>query len=36
LWMIPGGDHVPIYNSAVPFVSTALRFLEGTDGIVPN
>ncbi len=29
LWIIPGGDHVPIYDSTVPFVSTALRFLDG-------
>jgi pimeloyl-ACP methyl ester carboxylesterase len=29
LWIIPGGDHVPIYDSTVPFISTALRFLEG-------
>lgn len=28
LWIIPGGDHVPIYDSAVPFTSTALRFLD--------
>ncbi len=27
LWIIPGGDHVPIFDSAVPFTSTALRFL---------
>jgi pimeloyl-ACP methyl ester carboxylesterase len=29
LWIIPGGDHVPIYDAAVPFTSTALRFLDG-------
>jgi pimeloyl-ACP methyl ester carboxylesterase len=29
LWIIPGGEHVPVYDSAVPFTSTALRFLEG-------
>lgn len=28
LWMIPNGDHVPIFNSGVPFVSGALRFLH--------
>lgn len=28
LWIIPGGDHVPVYDSAVPFASTALRFLD--------
>ena len=28
LWIIPGGDHVPIFDSAVPFTSTALRFLD--------
>ncbi|MEJ5996434.1 alpha/beta hydrolase [Pedobacter sp. Du54] len=27
LWIIPGGEHVPIYNPAVPFTSTALKFL---------
>lgn len=29
LWIIPGGDHVPIYDPTVPFTVTALRFLEG-------
>lgn len=29
LWIIPGGDHVPIYDSTVPFTATALRFLAG-------
>lgn len=28
LWIIPNGDHVPIYNSLVPFTSTALDFLD--------
>ncbi len=28
LWIVPGGDHVPIYDSAVPFTSTALQFLD--------
>jgi pimeloyl-ACP methyl ester carboxylesterase len=28
LWIIPGGDHVPIYNDKVPFTSTALQFLN--------
>ncbi|TDQ09758.1 alpha/beta fold hydrolase [Pedobacter metabolipauper] len=28
LWIIPGGDHVPIYDSKVPFTSTALQFLD--------
>ena len=32
LWIIPGGDHVPIYDSTVPFTATALRFLDGADG----
>lgn len=27
LWIIPGGDHVPIHDPAVPFISAALRFL---------
>ena len=31
LWIIPGGDHVPIYDSAVPFTFTALRFLDGSN-----
>jgi len=31
LWIIPGGDHVPIYDSMVPFTATALRFLDGPD-----
>jgi len=29
LWIIPGGDHVPIYDPTVRFTSTALRFLAG-------
>lgn len=34
LWIIPNGHHVPIYDSMVPFVSTALRFLnEEGEGI---
>jgi len=28
LWIIPGGDHVPIYDSSVPFTTTALQFLD--------
>jgi pimeloyl-ACP methyl ester carboxylesterase len=31
LWIIPGGDHVPIFDPTVPFTSTALRFLDGPD-----
>ncbi len=31
LWIIPNGDHVPIYDSLVPFTSTALRFLDASD-----
>jgi pimeloyl-ACP methyl ester carboxylesterase len=31
LWIIPGGDHVPIYDSTVPFASTALEFLDGSN-----
>ena len=31
LWIVPGGDHAPIYDPAVPFASTALRFLDGPD-----
>jgi pimeloyl-ACP methyl ester carboxylesterase len=29
LWIIPGGDHAAVYDPAVPFTSTALRFLDG-------
>lgn len=32
LWIIPGGDHALFYDSTVPITSTALRFLDGTDG----
>lgn len=28
LWIIPGGDHVPIYDARVPFTETALHFLH--------
>ncbi|HTM99845.1 MAG TPA: alpha/beta hydrolase [Pedobacter sp.] len=31
LWIIPGGDHVPIYNTAIPFTSTALQFLNAPE-----
>jgi pimeloyl-ACP methyl ester carboxylesterase len=31
LWIIPGSEHAPIYDPAVPFTSTALRFLDGLD-----
>ncbi len=31
LWIVPGGEHVPIYDPNVPFVSTALRFLQGAE-----
>lgn len=30
LWIVPGGDHAPIYDSTVPFTLTALRFLDGS------
>jgi pimeloyl-ACP methyl ester carboxylesterase len=30
LWIIPGGDHVPIYDATIPFTSTALQFLDGS------
>jgi pimeloyl-ACP methyl ester carboxylesterase len=29
LWIIPNGDHVPIYDPLVPFADVALRFLQG-------
>jgi len=32
LWIIPDGDHVPIYDSTIPFTSTALKFLGKTAG----
>ena len=28
LWIIPGGDHVPIFDAKVPFTSTAIQFLN--------
>jgi pimeloyl-ACP methyl ester carboxylesterase len=31
LWIVPGGDHVPIYESEVPFTPTALQFLNNKD-----
>ena len=31
LWIIPNGDHVPIYDSLVPLTSTALRFHHESD-----
>lgn len=27
LWIIPNGDHVPIFDPRIPFTATALRFL---------
>jgi pimeloyl-ACP methyl ester carboxylesterase len=32
LWVVPGGEHVPIYAATVPFTATALRFLQGPAG----
>lgn len=31
LWIIPGGEHVPIYDTTIPFTSRALRFLVGIE-----
>jgi pimeloyl-ACP methyl ester carboxylesterase len=31
LWIIPDGEHAPIYDPTVPFTSAALRFLDGLD-----
>jgi pimeloyl-ACP methyl ester carboxylesterase len=31
LWIIPGGDHVPIFDPTIPFSARALRFLDGAD-----
>lgn len=28
LWIVPNGDHVPIYDRLVPFTDVALRFLQ--------
>jgi pimeloyl-ACP methyl ester carboxylesterase len=28
LWIVPNGDHVPIYDPLVPFADVALRFLR--------
>jgi pimeloyl-ACP methyl ester carboxylesterase len=32
LWIVPNGGHVPIYDSKVPFVATALEFLAAPAG----
>lgn len=32
LWIIPNGDHVPIYRPVVPFIATALEFLDNSTG----
>ncbi|WDR07118.1 alpha/beta hydrolase [Devosia rhodophyticola] len=32
LWIVPGGDHVPIYDSLIPFTATAMRFLDRPGG----
>lgn len=31
LWIIPEGEHVPIYNPTIPFIVTVLRFLKSQD-----
>ncbi len=31
LWIIPGGDHVPVYDSDFPFIATVLHFLDGQE-----
>jgi pimeloyl-ACP methyl ester carboxylesterase len=31
LWIVPGGDHVPIFDPAVHFAETALKFIDGPD-----
>jgi pimeloyl-ACP methyl ester carboxylesterase len=33
LWIVPGGDHVPVYDPMLPFTSTVLRFLDGSDSV---
>jgi pimeloyl-ACP methyl ester carboxylesterase len=30
LWIIPHGDHVPIFNPDIPFASTILKYLSGS------
>lgn len=30
LWVIPGGEHVPIFDPSIPFTSEVLRFLAGS------
>ncbi len=30
LWVVPHGEHVPIYDPTVPFTSVALRFLDAS------
>ena len=29
LWVIPNGDHVPIYDSIIEFLSITLDFIDG-------
>jgi pimeloyl-ACP methyl ester carboxylesterase len=31
LWIIPNGEHVPVYDSIVPFTAVALQFLNKAD-----
>lgn len=31
LWIIPNGDHVPIYDSIAPFISRVLRFFDESE-----
>lgn len=31
LWIIPGGDHVPIFDPGVHFAETALKFIDSSD-----
>jgi pimeloyl-ACP methyl ester carboxylesterase len=31
LWIVPGGEHVPVYEATVPFTATALHFLAEPD-----
>ncbi|PRD43061.1 alpha/beta hydrolase [Phyllobacterium phragmitis] len=28
LWIIPNGEHVPVYDPMIPFAATAMRFLD--------
>lgn len=35
LWIIPGGEHAPLYDAGVPFTARALQFLAQADSAGP-